>query len=321
MHMLQLSRLAIVCLLLLPVTVIAQFNSITNDVSLEIQPRFPEANTTVTVSINDFALGSGSGIIQWFIDGEEQTALANARAIQVPVGAIGVATQVQASLTLATGQTISVSETITPAAVAVVLEPQTSAPHWYIGRTLPSVGSTVRAVALPDLGESQPATNYTYTWQLNATVLNGGPVFGQNSVVFTMPFGDRAVLTVTVASREGDILTQRSVVVPNFEPELLFYTNNPLLGQSRLAQPDSFQLLGFETTIQAEPYHLARTVSVENSVFEWKVNNRTVTNPNADPYSITLRNEGGTGRFAVDFHVRNLDQLLQGARGSFNVGF
>lgn len=317
----RISGLLLVCALLLPTIGQAQFNALTSEVSLEVRPKIPEPNSTVTVTINDYALSGGSGDVRWFRDGEAVAGAANARSIEVPVGAVGEPTTIEARIGRTTGDVRVAETTITPAQVAIILEPQTTAPTWYLGRSLPSVGSDVRAVAFPQTGDDLSPEDYTYTWRLNGSTLRGGGVRGQQATLFTMPFGGDTILGVTIARPDGVVVAERSVVVPAVEPELQFYGRNALRGMSRLAQPASFQLLGTELTLVAEPFHLATNVTADNSVFEWTINNRTIANPSQDPYQITLRNDGGTGQFNVSFHVRNLEQLLQGAEQSFSVSF
>jgi len=320
----KLWHLALVfCVLFWPGIVLAQFNinGFSNSVSLDVQPLFPEPNTTVTARINDFALSGGSGVVTWFVNGGVAPSFANRREILVPVGGLGEPTTITAQLEMVDGSVVTAKKTLVPSMVVVVLEPQTSRPTWYQGRPLPSVGSTVRAVAFPDVGDEKTPAEYTYTWEFADKVLNRGAVAGGNAVTFTMPFGRGEVLSVTVNDATGKTVAQRNVFVSNFEPEVYFYDVNLLRGQNQRALSPTFPLLGEEKTVRAEVFHIDKNLKPRNTLYEWKVNGQTITNPNQDQTIITLRNDGGSGRFNVSFHVRNLDQLLQGARGRFQIIF
>ena len=156
---------------------------------------------------------------------------------------------------------------------------------------------------------------------MNNQVLGGGSQFGKHTQSFTMPMGREVLLQVDVASLTGEIIASESVVVPNVEPEIYFYPNNPLRGLSAVATGDEYRLLAEEIDIRAEPYYVDTDLLNGDSLVEWKINNQTVENPSRDPQVITLQNAGGSGRFSIGFHIRNLTQLLQGIEDSFVITF
>lgn len=286
--------------------------------SLDIQPRFPEPQSTVRVELNDFALGARANTISWRVNGAVVPEVANQRTISVLMGELGETVTVTAQVQLTDGQFAQASETITPSHVAIVVEPVTRVPFWYPGRPLPSVGSEVRATAVV---AGNGGASASYTWRLDDTVINSGGSAQSNTTRFTMPFGRGATLTVTVQDANGNSIARRSVVVPNVEPELYFYTVNPLRGQSQLAIPGRIPMVGEEMVIRAEPFHLSSNLASNNTLFEWQVNGQMVENPDPDQLRITLRNGGGIGGFTVAFHIRNLEQLLQGVEDEFSVFF
>ena len=124
-----------------------------------------------------------------------------------------------------------------------------------------------------------------------------------------------------MADKTGNVFTRKLIQVKTVEPVTVFYEDNPLRGMSRHAILDSQQLFGEEISIRAEPYYMDKNIFEANTLQEWEINGKKVTNPNTDKQNITLRAGGGTGSFTVEYHIRNLDNLLQGTRDQFRLTF
>jgi hypothetical protein len=313
--------LSILAVGLLPGLIHAQFTPLDPGIEVTVSPTIPEPNTTVTARLNTSGLAEPIDTISWFVDGETVPDSRNQRAITVPVGAIGIDIEVTAQLRLANGQLLFADTVVTPSRLTLILEPQTTVPRWYKGRALPTVGSQVRAFALPDTGSGLPASAYTYTWRINNAVLGGAGQRGAREQTFTVPMGRQAILSLDVQNPQGQIVAQRSVVIPTTEPELHFYTVNPLRGQERLTIPDTTTIIGSELTVRGEPYYLSQNTAPRDMLYEWSVDGLTIDNPSSDPLSLTMQHGGGIGFFRVELHARNLDNLVQGTRGQFNVQF
>jgi hypothetical protein len=312
----------IIALLWIPQTSWAQMlPDQASQATLEIQPRYPTPGETVVIELSDYVIASQVNRIEWFIDGQLDSTLANERSISLVVGDIGETTTVEARMMLASGQPRVVSATITPSRVLLTIEPETGSPSWYQGRAMPSVGSDIRVIAIPQTGAGLPPSAYSYTWRLNESITNRGAVAGRFSERFTVPFGRGSTLSVDVTDQTGTVVARRSVFVPSVAPQLYFYTTNPLRGQQPLALTQTTPLIGDELTIRAEPFHLGSADNTADMLYEWEVNGRSVSNPSLDPQTITLQRGEGSGRFSVGFHIRNLRSLLQGTEADFTVTF
>lgn len=290
--------------------------------SLVTEPRFPEPGQTVTLRLNDFSLNTSGAAYSWFINETELTSAANQRSITLTAPALGQTTTVRTVTTLSGGATVSATATIQPVRVDILLEADTLVPSFYLGRPLPSSGSTIRATALPFLsGASTNPSQYAYTWKLNGNVVDGGSRTGMNSTVFSIGFGRNVELTVDVADRLGNLLVSKTVYVPIANPELHFYVVDPLQGLLEQALSPNSIFTGEEMRLRAEPYYVSRSLLGGNVLTEWKLNNRRIDNPNTDQQEIVLRRSGETGNFKLGFHIRNLNQLLQGAEASLSLRF
>jgi len=306
-------------LLLVPSISWAQLDLPGSGPTLSVEPRVPAPGATYTVRLNDFS-SAGGGTIDWFVDGEPASGVQNLRAISLPAGNIGEETTITVRSTSVDGGVLQTTTTVTPAALAIIVEADTSVPQWYQGRAMPSIGSPVIITAIPNDGSGDAPADYTYTWRFNNDVANAGATAGQFQNTFTMPLGRFATVRVTVTDSDGTLVAERSIGIPPQAPELHFYEISALRGVSPLSIGANYNLIGSEVSIKAEPFYMTNNAATAQ-LREWSVNGRTIENPNTDQTTITLQNGGGQGFFAVDFHIRNLQELLQGVEKGFNVRF
>jgi hypothetical protein len=94
-----------------------------------------------------------------------------------------------------------------------------------------------------------------------------------------------------------------------------------LYGVSNITADKSLSISGNTVTITAEPYNLDSRVYNSPDLVEWKLNRRDVQNAQSYPYRITLQRSQSGGVSELNFHVRNLEQVLQGAEGDLNINF
>lgn len=296
-------------------------SGVRNDVQLRVTPQYYEPNTEVTINLNDYSINTNGATIQWFVDGREMTDARNQRSLTTLVGELGETSNVRTLITLPNGSRVPAATTLQPIRVDLLVEADTLTPAFYRGRSLPSSGSLVRVTAIPFTGTATPPEQFSYTWEVGRDVISGGSQIGQNTVTFSPKFSMSVPVQVTVFDSNGVRLTSRSVTVPIRKPELHFYEVNPLRGlqTNALSQNQVFQ--GNEMQIRAEPYYINRIQDMNDFHIEWKLNGRTVTNDADDPQQITLRRQGTSGNAQLNFHIRNLNDLLQGVEDDISLRF
>ncbi len=282
-----------------------------------LEPMFPDPETSFTASLDDYALPiPGTGVI-WYIDGKELTEFANVRTITLQSKGEGVTTKIKAVVPLTSGGSVTVEKIVTPYYLDIIIEPQTKIPGFYLGRPLPSTGSVINATAI--LNGNMSGSNLLYTWRLNNTVLEGGPVRSKQTISFTMPQGQFATLSLEVRSKDGTPLARRIIDIINQLPELHYYEVSTLYGLKQRILLDNTPITGSSLTVRAEPYYLDLRTYNDPDHLEWRIDGKPVVNTGNNPYEITLASQGGEGSSVIDFHVRNTVQLLQGARDTFTV--
>lgn len=298
------------------------FNSVGSlapEVEISLQPEYPRPGELVTANLNDYRSGAFGENITWRLNGEVVPEGTNRRTITFTAGTLGSTDRLEAYVVNDRGVGDSFVRLIRPIYLDIVFEPQTRTPDFYQGRSLPSTGSLVNATALVNDGSFR--TDLVYTWRVDQEVIERGPIRGRNQVTFETPRGDGAVVRVQVAEPNGTVLAARAVLMPSVRPELHFYEVSSLYGLDRRPIENGASMTGNSFTVRAEAYNLDSRVFNNPDVKEWSVNNRPAQNIGMNPYEVTLQRSGGAGSSNVSFHVRSLDEILQGAEDGVFINF
>lgn len=291
------------------------------ELSIDIQPEFPRPGEEVTATLNDYRGGVYGATVTWIFNGDVVPDAENRRTTTFTAGPTGSTQEIRVILSRPQGGSEVLTRTIRPMYLDVVIEPQTRTPDFYDGRSLPSTGSIVNATAIVSMGTGIRNTDLVYTWRLNRSALEGGPVRGLNQVTFEMPMGNSQILSLQVTEPNGTVLARRSFFIPSVTPEIHFYEVSPLLGIKTNTLQNRFNLIGNSSTIKAEPYHLDTRVYNDPDMTEWQVNGQPTNGSNANPYEVTIQRTGNPGGSSLNFHVRDLTQVLQGAERTIQINY
>ncbi len=292
---------------------------VSQEATLDLLPLYPAPGESFTASLNDYSLSGSASSIRWEVDGEVVTAAQNTRSVSLTAKEAGESMVISATIALSTGGSMTVRKTVTPVFLDIVVEPQTRTPSFYLGRSLPSVGSTINVTALID-GYATPMNDLLFTWRVNNTVIEGGSLRGKNKVSFEAPMGQRIILTLDVSRSTGEVVLRKSTEVFSVKPTIYFYETSSLYGL-KTKPLTSLSLIGNSASVQAEPYYLDTLTYNNPGLLEWEIDGNKSARTNGNPYEITLARDAGTGISNVNFHVRNLTQLLQGGEGTFRVNY
>lgn len=292
----------------------------TPELTIDLQPEFPQPGEPVTAKLNDYGGGNFGSAITWVLDGEVIPEAENQRQTTITAGEAGLAQKIEVVLNKPQGGKEVIDATIYPIYLDIVIEPQTRVPDFYLGRSLPSIGSIVNATALISDKEFR-SSDLIYTWKVNQQVLEGGPIRGRNQVSFTVPRGDEMILTLQVNELNGKVIARRSFIIPSVAPQIYFYEVSSLFGISKKVISNNLTLLGDSVIVRAEPYYLDSRVYNNPDVKIWKINGLETTNTGGNPYEVTLQKVGPQGLSTLLFHVRDTKEILQGAQSSIQINF
>ena len=289
--------------------------------SIVLSPAYPNPGDVVTATINGGSSVFGSQLT-WTYNGEQVVDTDNKRSIEIVAGAAGTDNPLSVTVTSPSGQERVIGALIKPLYLDLIIEPQTRVPDWYEGRALPSYASQINATALLHDGTSflNPST-VVYTWKIDKNPIEGGAIRGGNKVSFETPRGKGPVLIVTAADTQGTTIASRAVVLNTVTPQMLYYEKHSLYGISAQSLGSSAAVIGNVLTLQAEPYYLDTRVYNQPDIAKWEINSVETSNGVSNPYEITLSRAGVGGRTLVNFHVRSLQEVLQGTESQVTVNF
>lgn len=192
--------------------------------------------------------------------------------------------------------------------VDIYVEADTYVPYFYKGRAEISSGNGMSLIAIPvglEAGEG-----VTYYWSINGKAVPGST----SRINLTTPIGSSFTVKVSVI-KNGTLWAERSEVIKVSSPVVLFYENNALRGLGAIAIGSSYQLIGDEANILAEPFFVGKT-TVGNLLGTWKVNGRAVNVP--DWRNMTLeRTEETLDRYTIELELDNPKNLGESAKNSF----
>lgn len=309
-------------ILLLPVSVSAQGFSVSGQQdNLLADPAFPEPGQTVAVTINDYSGGLFGSQITWRFNGETVPDSINQRSVEIVAGDLGTNDTVEAVFTTPSGRTETMTIGWKPTYLDIILEPQVRVPSWYQGRGMPSTFSQVIATAVVNDGTVLNPNDLVYKWQVGETVIDAGPVRGRNKIEFQTPRGNEFFISLTVSRASGGAIASKIETIEIAKPLLHFYEQHPLYGSSQFPITEQFPLIGNTVKILAEPYNLDTRVYNDPDVALWEINSIETSNGTRNPYEITLQQAAASGRTNVNFHVRSLQTILQGAEDNITIQF
>lgn len=307
--------------LLMYTTASAQFSDVLSSGSgatLRFDPPFPESGQEVTITLESGTFNAVGANIQWFINGAEDPARRNARAITLTTPGAGEQTPLRVRITTQNGSR-DINAVLTPRNVDLVVEANTIAPAFYEGKALPSAGSIARVVAIPHFQEN-PASLF-YTWRVDNEVQRGGAIQGQQSIEIPLANGTERIVSVAIESSSGALLARKSMALDAVDPEIHFYEQSPLRGTQEISEQGEFVMESEEVGIAAIPYFMSlSTRNTQNAEHTWRIGGRKITNPSVDPFFIALRGSGG-GATTLSFRAQSLEDFLQRTEADVRIIF
>lgn len=310
---------AILCTLPFLTFAQTQTELIGNALQLSVSPENPASDEEYTVTLQSYAVQKTT--VSWFVNGKEVTSSKNKNSLTQRALHTGSKTVVTAVVTTSDGIRVEKRVTIVPSRIDLHIDGNSVVPPFYQGRELPSSGNIIDVRAVVFTGQNTPPSNYLYLWKLNGKVRNGGAVRGNNLFTFTPTLQKEMVVSVEIQNSAGQVLAQKSQNVSIAQPELYFYEQNPLRGLSSRALSNPYTFIADEMLVRAEGYFMNPELQGANILREWKINNRVVRSSQSDPQEITIGKEGNRGSSKLSFHIRNLQQLLQGVEKSIILRF
>ncbi len=269
-------------------------------VSLSTNPTNPAPYETAVITTTSTVLDLSISTMVASVNGAK-TYEGNVQPFSVTLGAPGAKTTVSVVITSGPKK-YTQNLVFVPGDVALIVEPQSSAPPLYPGKPLVPLSGNVRVVAVTDFrtaaGVRISPSGLSYTWTIDDAVFQNYSGLGKDSVVASVPLQYRSrTVSVVVKTVDGTQIGEKTVRISGSEPSIRLYENDPLLGpRFERALSGTFTLAGSEVSFFGVPYSFGNGGGSPS--MSWLLNGSAAQSGQI----LTLRPQGaGQGTASVSF--------------------
>lgn len=304
----------------IPLTSFAQIATTVDSTDLTLIPESPAPNQSVTVKITSFSIDLNRSTLIWSVDGKQIQNGIGLTEIKTTAPANGKSSTVTVIIRNS-GKDTRKSIELRPGDVSIAWEALGKIQPLFKGKILPSYQGSVRFVAMPELyraGKRLDPQELIYTWKNGSTVLGSQSGFGKQSAVISgAVVPEPLVVSVDVQSKDGVSRGSATIAVDFYDPEVLFYKEDPLYGvlYNRSLQNQE-PLTNNEFKVVGIPFNFS-----DVGEYNWSINGSNRPDLNQQK-SITFRNKGTVGGTSlISLELKSASRILQYARNNFTVYF
>jgi hypothetical protein len=285
------------------------------DINVETVPNNPQPYDDVTINISSYATDLNSAIITWQGNGSTLLSGIGKTSYSFKAGGPNTTQTININITPAGSlSSITKSVTIAPSEIDLLWQSLDGyTPPFYKGKDLPSKGSTIRVVAIPNTDTIKSGNgSLTYTWQNGGNAVTDASGYNKNSYDFKNSlFDDINEITVIASSVSGDYTAENTAEIPVYDPQIIFYKRSPTEGvlYNNALGPET-TMTEDEMTVVAEPYFLALKGNEDNFTYNWQINGNDIETPSKKS-ELTVRPTSHGGYATIDIMIENANALFQ----------
>ena len=273
--------------------------SLTSDLSIQLDERYPSPNTTIEASLSGHTIEG----VRWFLNGFEISDRPGLRSLSIPTGEAGVVQELEIRRE---GELLT-RHTFRPIHIDIGVDADTYTPPHYIGASVPTAGAAVRLTALvTEHANISDPSNYLYHWRINGQTFGGGPLT-THQIHATVPNARNMFVELRIIQPEVGTIGELSKTIPVKRSEVLFYELHELYG----LLPYTLSSLNQESQnrdILAAPYN-APLSGIQTENITWRVDGRNADSLPNQPLLInpsTLTTGRGS---SISFRLFDLSTL------------
>lgn len=300
------------------------FRDTSNALSISISPSYPAPFELVTLKLTSPVHDLERSDIVWSSGGKVIAEGEGLVKTTVTAGAMNTSMTIMADV----GNGVASAETvIAPTAIELLWEADTYVPPFYLGRSLPSAGASVRLMAIPRFlkdGKPVPANQIRFTWMRNDGILVDQSGRGRTSAVVAAPYLYSAdIISVQAETVDGTISGEARVRIPSVEPVISLYGDHPVFGTMYFnALGGSTPIAESEMSFIAEPYFVpANSARSSGLTYDWRVNNVSVAAGADRPNALTIDASNSSGYAFIELVVEHLTNFFLSAEGKWGITF
>ncbi len=272
----------------------AQFTNPTGLLVGQIQiittPDQPAANTEVSLQAKSYSADLNAMDITWYANDKMITSGYGKRTATVTLGGVGSSTRIRVVGKMAGVVVIEGTTTIRPSEIHIILEADTTAPFWYMGRKLPAPRGVVRITAFPTLTgtyQNSSPKRLLYTWKVDgsdAVALSG---IGASTYVFRLPKSpaETVRVQVSISDPRGTYSAQSSINVGSEKSRITVYSNQSHSIARKSVISSLSMRAGEKIGLIAIPYNVSTESVLE---YSWDSSGKAIPNTGGAGNTIQL---------------------------------
>ncbi|MFA6386656.1 MAG: hypothetical protein WCW04_02725 [Candidatus Paceibacterota bacterium] len=293
------------------------------EISVETIPNNPQPYGDVTINLTSYATDLNKAIIVWTGDKGVILSGIGETSYSFKAGGPNTSNAFNIKITpVGSMNTISKKIVINPSEIDVVWESVDGyTPPFYKGKALPTSGSTIRVVAIPNTNTIKTGVgSMAYIWSNTSETKLDASGYNKNSYTFkNSMFDDTNEVKVIASSVNGNYGAESTIKIPVYPPKVLFYKKSPTEGVLYNKNLDNNYVFSEEEmTIVAVPYFLA-TKGVEfNFNYNWDVNGEPIKTPKKKT-ELTIRPASRGGYADISITIESVSDLFQKVIGQLKL--
>jgi len=254
------------------------FFSFAGVVDISLSPQNPEPLERVGAILNGPLIDFDKSEIYWYINEELQSYGIGEKSFSFTAGEAEEKTILDVVVVTNEGKRFDLQKTITPTSVDLLWEAQTYTPPFYRGKALPTEGSSVKIVAMPNTKDV--SVKYIYTWGVDDIFpLTDHSGYNRTSFVMNgLETGYSRKVKVSIASFDGSKNAEKQIKVSSVDPKPILYKNNLSAGLfGRQAVYGAQRMVDDRLLLRVEPYFFSNTDFQDNKLeYIWLINQQYI---------------------------------------------
>lgn len=293
------------------------------EISFEIIPANPEPYDEVTIILNSYAADLDKAIISWQNSAGFVESGIGKKSITFQAPGPDSLTYFDVSISIV-GQTTTIKKRIiiNPSDIDLMWESVDAlTPPFYKGKALPTTGSVLKVVAVPNSNTiTSGIGSIDYTWKNSDDTIEEVSGYNRNSYIFKNSLFDKTSnIEVLASSVSGNYSASKKIEIPTFNPVLNFYKKSPTDGiLFNIALTEDYLMIEDQATFVAYPYYLAMKENNRAFDYKWFINDSEIATPDKKS-EITIRPTSRDGYIDVGLRIENLQELFQKVTNNFII--
>lgn len=298
-----------------------------SSILVNIAPENPAPGENTNITLNSYAYNLDSVLIVWSVNGANASSGIGKKSFSLSAPSAGSETDVTATISLPDG-TQDTKIIIRPTVMTLLWQANDSyVPPFYKGKALPSAGSSVKVVAMPEVksgGGSINPKNMTYSWKKDYTNNVDGSGYGKNSFTFLNDYLENSNnIDVIASTTDQKYSSEKSIDIGITKPKITFYKHDISMGTLwEQALSDGYKIIGDEI-IEATPYFISpNDLRIPILTWNWTVNDNTANIVGYNKNRIPLKVQAGvTGTAKINLNIENTEKIFETVNNEINVNF